>query len=192
LARFAKAQIRVDSSGCEPWSGAAPRLRGLAARSQAADIEVMSHSHLACSPHGIADSLREAETLCVQRGGNLTPLRRKVLQLLLESEAPAKAYDLLQQLGDDGAAKPPTVYRSLDFLLEMGLAHRIESLNAFVACGHWKHGHAAVFLICDNCGSAGELHASDSVKKLTQDVESVKFKMRNAVIEVRGLCAECA
>ena len=69
---------------------------------------------------------------------------------------------------------------------------RDESLNAFVACGHWKHGHAAVFLICDSCGSAGELHASDSVKKLTQDVESVKFKMRNAVIEVRGLCADCS
>jgi Fur family zinc uptake transcriptional regulator len=168
------------------------RLRGLAMKATAADIEPMSHSHLACSPHGVAESLREAEALCQQRGGNLTPLRKKVLQLLLEAEAPAKAYDLLQQLGEDGAAKPPTVYRSLDFLLEMGLAHRIESLNAFVACGHWKHGHAAVFLICDNCGSAGELHASDSVKKLTHDVESVKFKMRNAVIEVRGLCADCA
>jgi Fur family transcriptional regulator, zinc uptake regulator len=152
----------------------------------------MSHSHLACAPENLVDSLREAETLCEERGGKLTPLRKKVLTLLLESEGPAKAYDLLQQLGDDGAAKPPTVYRSLDFLLEMGLAHRIESLNAFVACGHWKHGHAAVFLICDKCGSAGELHAGDSVKKLTQEVESTKFKMRSAVIEVRGLCPDCA
>ena len=159
---------------------------------QAADIAHMSHSHLACAPENLADSLREAEVLCTQRGGKLTPLRKKVLTLLLESEGPAKAYDLLQQLGDDGAAKPPTVYRSLDFLLEMGLAHRIESLNSFVACGHWKHGHAAVFLICDSCGSAGELHAGDSVKKLTQEVEATKFKMRNAVIEVRGLCPECA
>jgi len=162
----------------------------------ATDIAYMSHAHphphLACAPEGIGESLKEAEVLCEQRGGKLTPLRRKVLTLLLESEGPAKAYDLLQQLGDDGAAKPPTVYRSLDFLLEMGLAHRIESLNAFVACGHWKHGHAAVFLICDSCGSAGELHAGDSVKKLTQEVEGVKFKMRNAVIEVRGLCKECA
>ena len=74
-------------------------------------------------------------------------------------EGPSKAYDLLEHLGDDGAAKPPSVYRSLDFLLEMGLAHKIESLNAYVACGHWKHGHAAVFLICDKCGMAGELHA---------------------------------
>ena len=122
----------------------------------------------------------------------LTPLRKKVLTLLLESHGPAKAYDLLEHLGEDGSAKPPSVYRSLDFLLEMGLAHKIESLNAFVACGHWKHGHAAVFLICDKCGTAGELHANDSVRKLTQEVESVKFQMRSAVIEIRGLCKACA
>lgn len=153
----------------------------------------MAHAHLACAPEVLSDSLKEAETLCEQRGGRLTPLRKQVLTLLLQSEGPAKAYDLLEQMGDeDGAAKPPSVYRSLDFLLEMGLAHRIESLNAFVACGHWKHGHAAVFLICDKCGTAGELHAHDSVKKLTQEVESVKFQMRSAVIEIRGLCRDCA
>jgi Fur family zinc uptake transcriptional regulator len=152
----------------------------------------MAHAHLACAPIAVSDSLKEAETLCDERGGKLTPLRRKVLTLLLESEGPAKAYDLLEHLGEDGAAKPPSVYRSLDFLLEMGLAHKIESLNAYVACGHWKHGHAAVFLICDKCGTAGELHAGDSVRKLTQEVESVKFKMRSAVIEVRGTCAGIA
>ncbi len=152
----------------------------------------MSIAHLACAPSALADSLRQAEALCEKRGGRLTPLRRKVLTLLLESDGPAKAYDLLGQLGDDGAAKPPSVYRSLDFLLEMGLAHRIESLNAFVACGHWDHGHAAVFLICDKCGSAGELHAHDSVRKLTQEVEGVDFQMRSAIIEVRGVCADCA
>ena len=152
----------------------------------------MAQAHLACSPQNLPVSLQEAETLCEQRGGRLTPLRKKVLQLLLESEGPSKAYDLLEHLGEDGAAKPPSVYRSLDFLLEMGLAHKIESLNAYVACGHWKHGHAAVFLICDKCGMAGELHAHDSVKKLTQEVESVNFRMRSAVIEIRGLCETCA
>lgn len=164
-------------------------------RGVAADIGGMAHAHahLACAPHSLADSLKEAEALCDARGGRMTPLRKKVLTLLLESDGPAKAYDLLSLMGDDGeAAKPPSVYRSLDFLLEMGLAHRIESLNAFVACGHWKHGHAAVFLICDKCGMAGELHAGDSVKKLTQEVEGVNFKMRNAVIEIRGLCEKCA
>lgn len=157
-----------------------------------ADIEAMAHAHLACAPVAVSDSLKEAETLCKERGGKLTPLRRKVLTLLLEADGPAKAYDLLEHIGEDGAAKPPSVYRSLDFLLEMGLAHKIESLNAYVACGHWKHGHAAVFLICDKCGTAGELHANDSVKKLTQEVESVNFRLRSAVIEIHGMCAACA
>ena len=85
----------------------------------------MAQAHLACAPDSLADSLKEAETLCSQRGGKLTPLRRKVLTLLLESEGPAKAYDLLEHLGDDGAAKPPSVYRSLDFLLEMHYLLRI-------------------------------------------------------------------
>ena len=156
------------------------------------DIADMAHAHLACAPVAVSDSLKEAETLCEERGGKLTPLRRKVLTLLLEAEGPAKAYDLLEHIGEDGAAKPPSVYRSLDFLLEMGLAHKIESLNAYVACGHWKHGHAAVFLICDKCGTAGELHANDSVKKLTQEVESVNFRLRSAVIEIHGMCAACA
>lgn len=148
--------------------------------------------HLSCSPKPVAESLLQAESLCEQRGGRLTPLRKKVLTLLLQSDGPAKAYDLLTQIADDGSAKPPSVYRSLDFLLEMGLAHRIESLNAFVPCGHWHHGHAAVFLICESCGSAGEMHAGDSVRKLTTEVEAMNFKMRTAVIEVRGLCEACA
>jgi Fur family transcriptional regulator, zinc uptake regulator len=150
------------------------------------------HPHLGCAPSNVATSLLQAEALCEQRGGRLTPLRKKVLTLLLQSDGPAKAYDLLTQIADDGSAKPPSVYRSLDFLLDMGLAHRIESLNAFVPCGHWHHGHAAVFLICESCGSAGEMHAGDSVKKLTAEVEAMKFKMRSAVIEVRGLCQACA
>ena len=74
----------------------------------------------------------------------------------------------------------------------MGLAHRIESLNAFVACGHWDHGHAAVFLICDNCGSAGELHPDDGLSALKREIAEVGFKMRNAIVEIRGLCATCA
>lgn len=152
----------------------------------------MSGPHLACAPENLDESLRQAERLCEERGGKLTPLRRKVLTLLLESDGPAKAYDLLANIEDDGSAKPPSVYRSLDFLLEMGLAHRIESLNAFIACGHWAHGHAAVFLICDACGAADELHAHDSVTKLAAEVAAVNFKMRSAVIEVRGACARCA
>lgn len=151
-----------------------------------------SHSHLGCGPGQIEEALSEAEVLCKRRGGALTPLRRQVLTFLLEADRPIKAYDMLQKLRDDRSAKPPTIYRTLDFLIEMGLAHRIESQNAFVPCGHWGHGHVAVFLLCDGCGSAGELDAGETYRKLTHEVGSVDFKMRGAVIEVRGLCRTCA
>lgn len=157
-----------------------------------ADIPDKSHLHLACSPEQLTAALREADDLCRKRGGAFTPLRKQVLTFLLESDRPIKAYDMLQKLRDDRSAKPPTIYRTLEFLIEMGLAHRVESLNAFVACGHWDHGHAAVLLLCDGCGSAGELHAEETYARLARDVLSVNFKIRSAVIEVRGLCPACA
>lgn len=156
------------------------------------DNTAMTQAHLSCAPVSVEESLQQAEILCKQRGGRLTPLRKRVLTLLLEADAPAKAYDLLDDLGTSGAAKPPSVYRSLDFLLEMGLAHRIESLNAFVACGHWDHGHTAIFLICDKCGDAGELHVGDITDALTQAVSNVDFQMRSAVMEICGVCKSCA
>jgi Fur family zinc uptake transcriptional regulator len=151
----------------------------------------MGHAHLACTHGSTADALQRAETICVDRGGRLTPLRRRVLELLLEADGPVKAYDLLAALGDASAAKPPSVYRSLEFLLDMGLAHKIESLNAFIACGHWDHGHAAVFLICETCGAAGELHSEDAMRRLAVEVAAMKFRMRSAIIEIRGMCADC-
>ncbi len=99
----------------------------------------MTDSHLDCAPTDVDEALNEAEAVCEARGARLTKIRRKVLSLMLEHREPAKAYDLLQRLDGEGAAKPPTVYRALEFLLEMGLAHKIESLNAYVACGHWGH-----------------------------------------------------
>lgn len=152
----------------------------------------MSQPHLACSSSPLAESLDQADSICSEHGGKLTPLRRKVLSLLIEAPAPTKAYDLLDKLGGASSAKPPTVYRSLDFLIEMGLVHRIESLNAYVVCGHWRHGHAAAFLICENCGGAGELHADASMETLAREASAVQFRMRSASIEVRGLCGRCA
>jgi len=151
----------------------------------------MVHSHLVRVGEKLDDSLREAERLCSQRGGRLTRLRKKVLTLLLQSQRPTKAYDLIEHLGDAGAANPATIYRALDFLVKMALAHRIESLNSFVACRHWKHSHSAIFLICDCCGSVTEMDGGESSKKLDQQVEGVKFSMRSAAVEVRGLCHDC-
>lgn len=152
----------------------------------------MTDSHLDCAPTDVEEALKEAEAVCEARGARLTKIRRKVLSLMLEHREPAKAYDLLQKLDGEGAAKPPTVYRALEFLLEMGLAHKIESLNAYVACGHWGHRHMAVFLICDKCSSISELHADKTHAALDEEVSAAGFKRTSSVIEVHGECAACA
>jgi Fur family transcriptional regulator, zinc uptake regulator len=148
--------------------------------------------HSPCSPQDSDTFLGQAEALVARQGQKMTPIRRKVLRLLLASPAPSKAYDLLAHLDGEGAAKPPTIYRALDFLQGMGLAHKIESLNAYVACGHASHSHAAVFLICDTCHSAEELHAVGTDKALRAETSAAGFQLQRAVVEVRGVCQVCA
>lgn len=158
----------------------------------------MAHSHsyaaanTPCSPKDTDTFLAEATDMVEARGQKLTKVRRKVLQLLLESDEPAKAYDLLANLDGIGAAKPPTVYRALDFLQEMGLAHKIESLNAYVACGHANHAHSAAFLICNLCGGAEELHAVNTSEAMSAETSAAGFQLQSAVIEARGICRKCA
>jgi Fur family zinc uptake transcriptional regulator len=104
-----------------------------------------------------------------------------VLELLLQTGQPAKAYDLIAVYGEDGvAAKPPTVYRALEFLVRQGLAHRIESLNAYVACHIGDRTHMAAFLICTCCGDTIEIE------------HRAGYELRDVVVEGRGLCAACA
>ena len=151
----------------------------------------MTDSHLACSPTSLEEAIAEADAVCEARGMRLTRIRKKVLELLLENPAPSKAYDLLDRLDGEGAAKPPTIYRALDFLLDMGLAHKIESLNAYISCGHWGHAHSAVFLICESCDEVNELDAPETSKALMAETRGVGFEPRRSVIEVRGTCLNC-
>lgn len=144
-----------------------------------------------CAPQDVDAFLEVADRVAAKRGQRMTKIRRKVLSLLLTSEGPAKAYDLLAHLDGDGAAKPPTVYRALDFLQSLGLAHKIESLNAYVACGHASHAHSAVFLICEVCGQAEELHSTATTAALTSETEAAGFQLSRAMIEARGLCRDC-
>ena len=141
--------------------------------------------------------LDRAAALCERRGTRLTELRRVVLGLVLDAEAPAGAYDLLERLrGHRGAAAPPTVYRALDFLLEQGFVHRIERLSAFVGCidahDHGEgHHHAAQFLICRQCGQATEIEDSDLAHALLEAAGRVGFKVSGATIEAEGVCGGC-
>ena len=145
-----------------------------------------------CSPEDTEAFLTLAEGIAQARGQRMTRIRRKVLRLLIETPAPAKAYDLLERLDGEGSAKPPTIYRALDFLQELGLAHKIESLNAYVACGHASHSHSAIFLICETCGRAEELHSETTVPALEAETRAAGFELSQAVIEARGTCRACA
>jgi Fur family zinc uptake transcriptional regulator len=104
---------------------------------------------------------------------------------------PLSAYEIIDQLKDKGLTAPPTVYRALNRLIEDGLAHRLESLNAFVACRHPHHDGTAVFAICNTCGDVREFHEADAVKRLKSSAAAGGFAVKEMTIELRGVCQEC-
>ncbi len=149
--------------------------------------------HCCADPASLSRALTEAAEACAERGTQLTPARRRVLELLLSSHRPVKAYDLIANIGEGGfPAKPPTIYRALDFLMQNGLAHRIESLNAFIACGLHGCRRAVAFLICEQCGAADERDAGAALADLQDWAAGRNFAIKVSVIEARGICANCA
>lgn len=135
-------------------------------------------------------ALGAAESRCADTQERLTAPRRRVLELLLEADAPLKAYDLIAAYGENGeAAKPPTVYRALEFLERLGFAHRIESLNAYVPCRLDRQEHRAAFLICDCCGAAQEFEPDFGAQLAAAD--HAGYAVRALTLEARGLCPAC-
>jgi Fur family zinc uptake transcriptional regulator len=149
----------------------------------------MAHDHGARTRDA---QIEEAERRCDAAGESLTPLRRRVLELLIDHHGPAKAYDLLPLVGGDKrVAKPPTVYRALDFLTRMGLAHRIESLNAFIACDIGACARSTIFLICEKCGATEEFDAGHALVDLTDAARRDGFAIHRTMIEASGVCSAC-
>jgi Fur family zinc uptake transcriptional regulator len=140
----------------------------------------------------LSQILERAETLCRERGVRLTEQRKTVLQLLSASDRPLSAYELLDRMrGTIRNPTPPTVYRALDFLLEQGLVHKLESLHAYVGCAHPDHPHASQFLICSDCGGVAEVEDSSVAKSLKAAGQSVGFRTKRPVVELLGTCAQC-
>jgi Fur family zinc uptake transcriptional regulator len=136
--------------------------------------------------------LERAEALCRERGVRLTEQRRTVLRLLCVSDRPLSAYELLDRLrGLVQNPTPPTVYRALDFLLEQGLVHKLESLHAYIGCTHPDHPHASQFLICDACGEVAEVEDQRISKSLKAAGQAIGFRTKRPVVELLGTCAEC-
>ncbi|MGR8921579.1 MAG: Fur family transcriptional regulator [Gammaproteobacteria bacterium] len=157
-------------------------------RSVIQDFVNAEHDHAVC----VEDAVARAESVCAARAERLTPLRRRVLELVWSSHAPVKAYDLLDRLSGDGRrAAPPTVYRALDFLRDAGLVHKIESLNAFIGCAKPERRHSAQFLICTGCGAVAEMDDADLTARIDANARRLGFSVIEENIEVAGTCRAC-
>ena len=146
----------------------------------------------AVTPRQIESALSRAQLICKIRGARLTPLRRRVLELILSSDQPTGAYSLLAELRRGrGKLGPPTVYRALEFLLANKLIHKVETSSAFIACGDIEHPHESQFMICDDCGATEEIRDAEIVQTLRRLGEGRGFAVERQVIEARGLCPAC-
>lgn len=148
------------------------------------------HDHDAC----MADAVAAAEVRTTQSDARLTPLRRRVLELVCESHVPVGAYDLLARLEGERKARaaPPTIYRALDFLMEHGLIHRITSLNAYVACFGPHRPHDACLFICERCRTVEESEAPGLRRAIDREAADTGFTVRSQTIEITGVCRACA
>jgi Fur family zinc uptake transcriptional regulator len=151
-----------------------------------------AHAHEPAQADSQEAALTLAEEYCRERGEKLTPIRRKVLELLLNSGRATKAYSLLDEMRQihPGSA-PPTVYRALDFLLSAGLVHRIESINAFTVCHDLTQCQHGILVVCQQCGSVTELHQPKLRQALVAQIQDAGYRLASDEIELKGLCAAC-
>lgn len=146
------------------------------------------HDHAHCA----AAVLARAEEQARAEGVRLTPVRRRALEILLESHRAMGAYDVLERLSAEGFGKqPPVAYRALDFLVEQGLAHRVQRLNAYAACLSPERDHSPAFLICRGCEQVAEADSPDLRATLSTLAASAGFGIERSTVELLGLCARC-
>ncbi len=147
------------------------------------------HDHAAC----VSDTLAAAEARCAQDGLRFTPVRRKVLEILLQEHRALGAYAILDRLREAGfGSQPPVAYRALEFLVANGLAHKIERLNAFIACTHPGQSHAPAFMICRMCDAVAETQSAPGRGVLGDAARATGFFIERTVVEAEGLCPSCA
>lgn len=147
------------------------------------------HDHASC----VVDGLSAADARCTSEGLRFTPVRRKVLEILLQEHRALGAYVILDRLRDEGfGSQPPVAYRALEFLVTHGLAHKIERLNAFIACAHPSEAHAPAFMICRLCDAVAEAQSAPARGALGAAARATGFRIERTVVEAEGVCPVCA
>lgn len=146
-----------------------------------------AHDHGNC----MKTALSAAESYCKEHKLQFTPVRRRVLEILLAEHKAMGAYDILPTLAEEGlGSQPPVIYRALDFLVSNGFVHKIERLNAFIACSHPGSDHAPAFMICRSCTRVDEMGERPAVG-LQSAAKEAGFAIEATVIEAEGLCPDC-
>jgi len=146
------------------------------------------HDHTTC----VSSALKAAEAHCHAHKLQLTPVRKRVLELLLSGHKALGAYDILAHLSAEGlGSQPPVAYRALDFLQTHGLVHKVEKLNAWTACMHPGEIHSPAFMICSDCDLVAEVATSPTTGDLGRAADKLGFEINAAVIEIEGTCPTC-
>ncbi|MEL7100146.1 MAG: Fur family transcriptional regulator [Pseudomonadota bacterium] len=149
-------------------------------------VAFSSHDHAQCEKTALA----KAEAHCREHKLRLTPVRRAALEILLSEHRALGAYEVLEKLAAAGhGSHPPAAYRALSFLTDAGLAHKVEALNAYVACSHSGNSHTPVFLVCTSCNNVAE--AEMNSHGLDSAAHASGFEIKRSVIEATGLCPGC-
>ncbi len=153
-----------------------------------APVGFQEHDHKNC----VETALTTAETRCKEEGLRLTPVRRKVLEMLLQEHRALGAYAILDRLRDEGfGSQPPVAYRALDFLVQNGFVHKVERLNAFVACSHPGATHSPAFMICRKCDAVAEAQSAPAKGALGAAARAAGFEIERTVVEAEGICPDC-
>lgn len=143
--------------------------------------------------HNIAVFLATVEAICRDKQERLTPIRARVLELLLQSATPLTAYDLVERMSASGKRfQAPTIYRALDFLSENGFIHKLESLAAFIPCHHPAERHNEQLLICRGCRKVEELSDDGVHDLIAKRAKASGFAAQRQIVEIVGMCASCA
>ncbi len=145
-------------------------------------------------PSRVADWRKLAEARCAATGSRLTPARLSAYTELVASGRPLSAYELIARLEQSQQRKiaPLTVYRHLDFLMRIGLVHRLESIHSYVPCHHPEQAHGSRYLLCSACGRAHELESGTLEKLLDEVTDQHGFQPEKSVVEITGRCGDCA
>jgi Fur family transcriptional regulator, zinc uptake regulator len=154
-----------------------------------ASVGRTTHDHAGC----IRRAVSRAERLCEEKQIRLTPLRKRVLEIIWRAHEPIGAYDILAEIAKDrDKAAPPTVYRALEFLQEAGLVHRVDSLNAFLGCDRPELPHASQFLVCAKCRRVSEIQDADLTRVLLLRANELGYRLEGSAVEIKALCTECS